>query len=126
MTEVSKIFKIKRLLTASWHPATDGLLEKFHSTLATNIIFYANDDNKDWDLYLPAGCFPYNTAIGLYFTGYSPLFLMFGREPLSPLDTVLPQYEITHNKTFFVKFLQKLSKALEVAAINLKQAQINI
>jgi hypothetical protein len=51
---------------------------------------------------------------------------MFGREPLSPLDTVLPQYEITHNKAFFVEFLQKLSKAREVAAINLEQAQIRM
>jgi hypothetical protein len=51
---------------------------------------------------------------------------MFGWEPLSPLDTVLPQYEIAHNKANFVEFLQKLSKAREVAAVNLEQAQIRM
>jgi hypothetical protein len=65
MKEVCKILKINRLLTSSLHPQTDGLLEKFHSTLASNITFYVNDKHKDWDLYLPAVCYAYNTAICL-------------------------------------------------------------
>jgi hypothetical protein len=42
------------------------------------------------------------------------------------LDTILPEYKITHNKQFFTEFLQKLSKVREVAAINLEQAQIRM
>jgi transposase InsO family protein len=46
MKEVCKILKINRLLTSSQHPQSDGLLEKFHSTLATNIYSISMTNTK--------------------------------------------------------------------------------
>jgi transposase InsO family protein len=90
MTEAYKLLKVKRVMTSSFHPQANGLIERFHHTLSQNLALYVNDRHDDWDDYLSAVCYAYNTAVNLDSTCYSPFFLMFGREPFSPLDTVLP------------------------------------
>jgi hypothetical protein len=123
MTEVCKLLKVHRLLTSPYHPQTDGLLEKFHATLSSNLAHYVNDTHNDWDLYLPAICYAYNTTINLDSTGYSPYFLMFGREALAPFDTIIPHYVTDPKHLFLNDFIKKIIKSREVAVANLKQAQ---
>ena len=81
---------IERIYTSPYHPQTDGLLEKFHSTLGKNLSMYVTRDHQNWDLYTRAACYGYNTSVCIDSTQYSPFYLMFGRETFSPLDTVLP------------------------------------
>jgi hypothetical protein len=65
----------------------------------------------------------HNTAVNLDSTGYSPFFLMFGREPLSPLDTILPTVTDLTNHEMLSDYLVKLHKAREVASSNMLLAQ---
>jgi hypothetical protein len=60
---------------------------------------------------MPAILYAYNITIALDSTGFSPYYLIFGREPLSPLDSVLPTYSPPHNPEFLTESHQKLSKA---------------
>ncbi|UYV79055.1 K02A2.6-like, partial [Cordylochernes scorpioides] len=78
MKEVMKTCKIKHCFTTSYHPQTNGLTERLNRTLI-NIVA------KNWDEILPFITHAYNTTIQET-TGYSPFFLMFGREPTSLLD----------------------------------------
>lgn len=50
---------------------------------------YVSADHDNWDLVLPYVTYAYNTAIQAT-TGFSPFFLLYGREPSCTLDTVLP------------------------------------
>ena len=50
--ETCNIFGIERIYTSPYHPQTDGLLEKFHSTLGKNLSMCVARDHKDWDLYV--------------------------------------------------------------------------
>ncbi|UYV70787.1 hypothetical protein LAZ67_8000616 [Cordylochernes scorpioides] len=85
MKEVMKTCKIKHCFTTSYHPQTDGLTERLNRTLINMLSMYVNTDQKNWDEILPFITHAYNTTIQET-TGYSPFFLMFGREPTSLLD----------------------------------------
>lgn len=77
-------------LTTAYHPQTNGLTERFNKTLTDMLAMYVSADHHDWDVLLPYVTFAYNSS-RLDTAGYSPFFLLFGREPTLPLDTVLPE-----------------------------------
>ncbi|UYV64119.1 hypothetical protein LAZ67_2006616, partial [Cordylochernes scorpioides] len=85
MKEVMKTCKIKHCFTTSYHPQTNGLTERLNRTLINMLSMYVNTDQKNWDEILPFITHAYNTTIQET-TGYSPFFLMFGRELTSLLD----------------------------------------
>ncbi|XP_077534689.1 uncharacterized protein LOC144146627 [Haemaphysalis longicornis] len=50
---------------------------------------YVSRDHSNFDLVLPFVTYAYNTATQST-TGFSPFFLLYGREPSCLLDTILP------------------------------------
>lgn len=77
-------------LTTSYHPQTNGLTERLNRTLTDMLSMYVSDDHSDWDVALPYVTFAYNSS-RLDTAGYSPFYLLFGREPTLPLDTLIQQ-----------------------------------
>ncbi|UYV79989.1 K02A2.6-like [Cordylochernes scorpioides] len=75
--------------TTAYHPQTNGLTERLNKTLTDMISMYVDVDQKNWDNILPYVTFAYNTA-RQETTGYSPFFLVHGREVETPLDSILP------------------------------------
>ena len=82
---------------------------------------YVSADHRDWDLYVRAVCYGYNTSVCIDSTQYSPFFIMFGREPYYPLDTVLPQ--LTDLPSTVSEHVLQLAHAREVAMSNVKECQ---
>ncbi|UYV74793.1 hypothetical protein LAZ67_12001006 [Cordylochernes scorpioides] len=78
-------YSIKHCFTTSYHPQTNGLTERLNRTLINMISMHVNTDKKNWDEILPFITHACNTTIQET-TGYSPFFLLFGREPMSLLD----------------------------------------
>lgn len=76
-------------LTTSYHPQTNGLTERFNRTLTDMLSMYVSNDHHDWDIALPYVTFAYNSSRHAT-AGFSPFYLLYGREPTLPLDTVLP------------------------------------
>ncbi|KZR97474.1 Uncharacterized protein APZ42_007630, partial [Daphnia magna] len=66
--------------TSSYHPQANGAVERMNHTLAAMLSMYVSTDQRDWDETLQYVCFAYNTA-RQESTGYSPFFLLYGREP---------------------------------------------
>ena len=121
MAETCKIMKIERLFTAPYRPQTDGLLEKFHHTMCKNLSMYVNERHDDWDLLLKGVCYSYNTTACVDSTQFSPYFLMFGREPLHPIDTILPSGKVFRNDVG--ETISKVQFAREAARDNIIQRQ---
>jgi len=46
---VCKLLEIKNVNTSGCHPQTDGLVEKFNSTLIGMVAKVAEQSGKDWD-----------------------------------------------------------------------------
>ena len=125
VSETCKLFKIDRVHTTPYHPQTNALLEKFNETLCKNLAMYVQADHTDWDLYLKGICYAYNTSVCTESVQYTPFFLMFGRTPIHPIDTVIlpntvPQVETVQETVI------KLQKAREVARQNVLEKQQKI
>lgn len=95
---VHNVLSLTRTLhstTTAYHPQTNGLTERLNHTLAQMISMYVSADHTNWDLILPYVTYAYNTAQQST-TGYSPFYLLYGREATSLLDCLLPP---THDVT---------------------------
>lgn len=77
--------------TTAYHPQTNGMTERFNRTLSDMLAMYVDSAHSNWDQVLPFVTYAYNTATQTT-TGFSPFFLLYGREPTSTMDTILPYH----------------------------------
>ena len=110
--ELCKILKISKTRTTAYHPQCDSLVERFNRTLQDMIATITFDHPFDWEEALPKVCFAYNTSIHST-TGYSPFYLMYGREPHLPIDIVYGTQ--SHSPISVNSFVQKSQKLLQQA-----------
>ena len=83
-----KRHQIEQLLTCSYRPESNGVVEKANGTLKRMIkACLEGHQGQDWDDVLPWVLFAYRSAEHSS-TGVSPFLLLYGREPLSMLDIV--------------------------------------
>ena len=83
--EVCKIFQIQKVNTPSYHPQTDGLVERFNSTaLCQSLSMYVGKNQKDWDDFIPLILFAHRTSISETI-GDSLFYCLYGREPRLPV-----------------------------------------
>ena len=123
MKEVCKLLQISKTRTTPYHPQSDGLVERLNRTLISMLATSAQDNPTQWELHLRKICMAYNTSIHPS-TGFSPFFLMFGRQAKLPVDLVYgstptesqPQHE-------YARQLEKiLQGAFQVARENMGTA----
>lgn len=83
-----KLLDISKTRTSGYHPQCDGLVERFHRTLHHMLRCHLQAvDPLDWEDVLPHCLLAYRSSINAT-TGFSPHFLMTGREVVLPLDVV--------------------------------------
>lgn len=70
------------------HPNTDGQAERGIQSLEYMLRAFVNARGDDWDTYLPSLEFAFNDSIHRG-TGFSPFFLEFGQDPMTPLSLTL-------------------------------------
>ena len=88
-TEIYTILKIKKKFTSAYHPQTDGMVERFNSTLRDMLSTLVNMVDDDWDEYLPQVIYDYNTSKHSV-TKFTPYELMFGMKP-TPIHEMLEE-----------------------------------
>ena len=107
--------------TSSYHPQANGAVERMNHTLATMLSMYVGSDHRDWDETLQYVCFAYNTA-RQESTGFSPFFLLYGREPVLPIDLELqanPNPQV-HEDDASMDYAERLMKELKAAKVLVK------
>ena len=114
---------IEKINTTHYRPQTDGLVEAFNKTMGDMLSHYTSKDQKDWDRHLPLIQFAHNSSKSSA-TGFSPFFLVHGREPRIPIDIT---FEIPHslldNNDHLERVIDKLAVAREVARESIKRSQ---
>lgn len=76
------------LVTTAYHPQCNGLVERFNHTFAEMLSMYVDSSHDDWDESIDYVTFGYNTG-RQESTGFSPFYLLYGREALLPIDVTL-------------------------------------
>ena len=120
MREVCRLLQINKTRTTPYHPQSDGLVERFNRTLINMLAATVQDHPTQWESHLKKMCMAYNTSVHPS-TGFSPFYLMFGRDAKLPVDIVygdvpeecLPQHEYAR------RLKDTLQKAFDVARRNL-------
>ena len=112
---------VHKLYTPPIHPASNGRIEGFHAFLKAYIAKHIAPQ-LEWDVLVPLVCAAYN-CIPNEHSKESPFFLMFGRDPVLPLNTLLgPKIRYLGNDTNILS-LEAMKNMFEIAATNLKLAQ---
>ena len=83
--DICELARICKLRTGSYHPQTNGQCERFNKTLISMLGTLPRDAKKTWQDWVPTLVHAYNCATSSV-TGYSPYFLIYGRQPRLPID----------------------------------------
>ena len=75
---------VQKLRTSPSHPQTNGQCERFNGTLL-NMLGTLTPQQKNWKSHVPALVHTYNCTRNAA-TGFSPYYLLFGREPKILVD----------------------------------------
>ncbi len=79
---------IKHIVSLAYHPQTNGLVERFNQTVQRSLLKMVQESEKKWENYLESVLFAYRTSKQAS-TKYSPFFLLYGREPRLPVDSMI-------------------------------------
>ena len=83
---LNKMLESKKLRTTTYHPKTDGMVERSNRTII-DILSKYGEKEADWDLRIPLVLFALRTSEHAS-TGFSPFHLVYGREAKIPWDIV--------------------------------------
>jgi transposase InsO family protein len=121
MAELCKQLGTKQLRTTSYHPQTDGAVERFNQTLGNMLTTHTHNNPREWDEHLGYIVAAYNTTPHSS-TGDTPFFLLKGRDAIEPTDLRPPlrnRYLEDQNNVY----AQQWQEAIELAKANLIVAQ---
>jgi hypothetical protein len=77
------MLKIKKVQTTPFHPGSNGGLERSHRILKEYLRHYIDNDQSNWDEWVPYAVYVYSTSIHTS-TGYTPFELVFGFKSSMP------------------------------------------
>ena len=110
-----------KLYTPPYHPASNGRIEGFHPFLKACIAKHVAPQ-LEWSVLIPLACAMYNFIPNEH-SKESPFFLMFGRNPVLPLNTLLGPKMRYLGTDLNILSLEALKNMFEIAATNLKIAR---
>ena len=107
VADLCELMGVKKIWTSPYHPQTNGQCERFNSTLINMLGTLPREKNSEWKNHVGTLVHAYNCTRNSAM-GFSPYYLMFGRQPRLPVDVALclPPHTIKDQDT--TKFVQKL------------------
>ena len=122
--ELCKLYAIGKSRTTPYHPEGNGQVERYNRTMHSILRTLTPQQKRKWPEHLPELVYAYNSTVHAS-TGYTPYFLMFGRNPILPIDHLLGNTESEAAATvdeYLQKHKKRLTEAMEMAKQNLDKA----
>ena len=129
--ELHRLTGIRSSQTTPYHPEGDGQTERLNRTVKNMLKSLEKAEKRDWKSHLSKLAFAYNSTKNKS-TGYSPHFLMFGRESRLPIDTVFQEVreeerlkDMSHEQ-FVQQWQKSMQEAVGIARENIgKSSEYN-
>ncbi|KAL6472418.1 hypothetical protein MHYP_G00186060 [Metynnis hypsauchen] len=117
--ELLRLLGVRKSRTTPYHPQGDPQPERFNHTLLSMLGTLPSTQKRQWSQYVARLVHAYNSTKNDA-TGYSPYFLMYGREARLPVDisfgnSLKGDEEVTHSQ-YVRKLRQDLESAYRLAA----------
>ena len=109
MSNIQNLIGYNHIYSTPYHPQTNGIVERFNSTFVPQISKLQDTEGNNWDEYLQAVVFAYNTGIHKT-TKYSPYELVYGRLPRLPIHTRPSQVTFNSPNNYY----EQLRKTLRI------------
>lgn len=116
--DLLKNMMIRKSRTTPYHPQGDPQPERFNRTLLSMLGTLSTEKKRQWSQHVPYLVHAYNST-KCDATGFSPYFLMFGREARLPVDlcfgTTIDKAEESHSR-YVSKLKEDLRQAYKLAS----------
>ena len=121
--EACPLLGIAKTRTTAFHPSGNGLVENLNGTLASMIRATLYDQkDAEWDGKVPILAAAYRATVHPS-TGFTPNFLMLGRETSTPVEMTCPRPSVQQDLPEYVEKLQeRMAKCYSLARDKLKAA----
>jgi len=124
MKEICRVLDIDKQHTTGYHSQCNAQCERLHRTLNAILGRMIDQSHKDWDMMIPYVMAAYR-ASRHESTGYTPNYLMFGREVRAPVDLVYktpsPDIPVIYDD-YAEEMSDRIKKAYTIVRENLKRA----
>jgi transposase InsO family protein len=123
--ELCEKMQIGHIQTSPFSPQANGRCERTHRAMTACLSKMCGKSQADWDTCLPAFSSAYNTSKSSA-TGFSAFYLLYGRDPVLPVDTLLKPRRKYLGEDYFPQALERLHIAYRVVRKHLhKQSNRN-
>ena len=116
-----------RLRTTPYHPEGNGQCERMNQTILGMLRSLEESQKSKWKEHLSKLVHAYNCTKNSA-TGFSPYFLLFGREPRLPLDFILEtprQHEAISHQQYVQQWQSAMAEAYRIAAEHSQKGKIS-
>ena len=86
--EICDLLNIVKTRTTPYRPSANGQVERMNRTILQILRCFIQGQQEDWDLHLATVGMAIRSTVNRQ-TGFTPNFLMLGREVLQPIDFML-------------------------------------
>ena len=125
--ELHRLAGIKSSNTTPYHPQGDGQCERLNRTLVNMLKTLSAKEKNDWKSHLPKLAYAVNSTQNKT-TGFSPHYLMFGREAVLPIDRVFSEVDgassemVKSHSKFVQEWEEAMKSAYEIARKNINKS----
>ena len=119
MKDTLAALNIKHITTSFYSPQSNGMAERSHQTLMNVLSKKIKDNPEVWDLYLSSACAAINFSVHES-SKFSPFFLLYNRDPIIPIDSILQVRERYPGQELYKLALEKQHESFMLVHKHLK------
>ena len=131
MKEVYRLMAVKGIHTTPYHPQCNGACERLNGVLKKMLKRLSAEQPKLWPKYINPLLFAYR-EVEHSSTGYSPFYLMYGRDVRGPLHILketlegraVDNVEVRTAYQYVLELRERISQTLSLAQTELKNAGV--
>ncbi|GMF50237.1 unnamed protein product [Phytophthora fragariaefolia] len=111
ITELLALMQVKQATPVPYRPNLLGLVERFHRTWKDILSLYVNEEQDDWDDFVPSALYAYNSSTHATH-GFQPNELMMGKFLRTPAE-LLRRSRLTYPNSTLAEIHEVLMRDLE-------------